>query len=59
MNTLKEINFHITDVCNGHCPMCYATEEGMCRSNGDSYKSNIPVKGHDCLATQNIEGDER
>lgn len=34
-NKLKEINFHITDVCNGHCPMCYATEEGMCRTNGD------------------------
>lgn len=34
-NKLKEINFHITDVCNGHCPMCYATEEGMCRTNGN------------------------
>lgn len=34
-NILREIDFHITDVCNGHCPMCYATEEGMCRSHGD------------------------
>lgn len=34
-NGLKEIDFHITDVCNGHCPMCYATDEGMCRTNGD------------------------
>lgn len=35
MEKLKEIDFHITDVCNGHCPMCYATEEGIERKNGD------------------------
>mgnify|MGYP001852258884 FL=1 len=35
MTTLREIDFHITDVCSGHCPMCYATAEGMCRNNGD------------------------
>lgn len=28
---LKEIDFHITDFCNGNCPMCYATEEGVKR----------------------------
>jgi radical SAM protein with 4Fe4S-binding SPASM domain len=32
---LAEIDFHITDDCNGHCPMCYATKEGTCRSYGD------------------------
>lgn len=34
-NKLQEIDFHITDMCMGHCPMCYATEEGMCRTHGD------------------------
>lgn len=34
-NQLKEIDFHITDYCLGHCPMCYATEENMCRKHGD------------------------
>ena len=34
-NQLKEIAFHITDVCNGNCPMCYATEEGKERHHGD------------------------
>ncbi len=32
---IKEINLHITDFCDGHCPMCYATEEVMTRHHGD------------------------
>lgn len=35
MEKLREIDFHITDECQGHCPMCYATEEGTCRKHGD------------------------
>lgn len=35
MEKLREINFHITDECQGHCPMCYATEEGSCRKHGE------------------------
>lgn len=52
-NTLKEINFHITDVCNGHCPMCYATEEGMCRSNGDIETLKQIV--HNAIANGEVE----
>ncbi len=46
---LKQIAFHITDYCNGHCPMCYATEEGkrysinpytIVLSNTHDYKEN-------------------
>lgn len=32
---IKEINFHITEFCEGHCPMCYATDEDMKRKHGD------------------------
>ena len=32
---LQEINFHITEYCSGHCPMCYATEENMIRHHGE------------------------
>lgn len=53
MNTLKEIDFHITDVCNGHCPMCYATEEGMCRSHGDIETLKKVV--HNAIANGEVE----
>lgn len=32
---IKEMNFHITEYCTGHCPMCYATDEEMIRKHGD------------------------
>ena len=32
---VKEINFHITDYCNGNCPYCYYTKEGVERKHGD------------------------
>lgn len=50
---LKEINFHITDVCNGHCPMCYATEEGMCRTNGDI--DTLKKIVHNAIANGEVE----
>ena len=31
----KGMALHITDVCEGHCPMCYETEEGKPRKHGD------------------------
>lgn len=35
------------------------TNQEYAEFQGDPYRSNIPVKGHDCLATQNKEGEER
>lgn len=32
---VKELNFHITEFCSGHCPMCYATDENMNRKHGN------------------------
>lgn len=32
---IKEINLHITEFCEGKCPMCYATDEKMVRKHGD------------------------
>lgn len=52
-NRLQEIDFHITDVCEGHCPMCYATEEGMCRTHGDIETLKKVV--HNAIANGEVE----
>ena len=52
-NKLQEIDFHITDVCQGHCPMCYATEEGMCRTHGDIETLKKVV--HNAIANGEVE----
>jgi len=52
-NSLKEIDFHITDFCNGHCPMCYATEEGMERTNGDLDTLKLVV--HNAIKNGEVE----
>lgn len=50
---LREIDFHITDVCLGHCPMCYATEEDMCRKHGDLETLKKVV--HNAIANGEVE----
>ena len=52
-NKLREINFHITDECNGHCPMCYATKEGMCRKHGDLETLKLVV--HNAIVNGEVE----
>ena len=52
-NKVKEIDFHITDYCNGHCPMCYATEEGMTRSHGDLETLKLIV--HNAIMNGEVE----
>ena len=50
---LREIDFHITDYCLGHCPMCYATEEDMCRKHGDLETLKQVV--HNAIANGEVE----
>ena len=50
---IKEINFHITDYCEGHCPMCYATDEKMIRKHGDIETLKLVV--HNAIAYGRVE----
>lgn len=52
-NQLREIDFHITDDCLGHCPMCYATEEGVCRKHGELETLKKVV--HNAIANGEVE----
>ena len=52
-NKVQEIDFHITDYCNGHCPMCYATEEGMKRNHGDLKTLKLII--HNAIANGEVE----
>jgi len=53
MGKLKEINFHITDACQAHCPMCYATEEGTSRKHGDIEDLKLIV--HNAIVNGEVE----
>jgi len=50
---VKEINFHITDFCSGHCPMCYATDENMQRKHGNI--ENLKCIVHNGIACGNVD----
>lgn len=50
---MKEINFHITDHCEGHCPMCYATDEKMIRKHGNIETLKLVV--HNAIANGGVE----
>jgi len=50
---LMEINLHITDACNGNCPMCYATEEGMKRTHGDL--ETLKLIAHNAIVNGEVE----
>ncbi len=52
-NKVREIDIHITDVCNGHCPMCYITEEGMQGKHGDLETLKLIV--HNAIANGDVE----
>ena len=52
-NKIREIDFHITDYCNGNCPMCYATEEGMKRTHGDLDTLKLVV--HNAIVNGEVE----
>ena len=51
--SVKEINFHITDYCNGHCPCCYYTQEGVPRKHGDLETLKLVV--HNAIVAGEVE----
>lgn len=50
---IKEINFHITEFCEGHCPMCYATDENMKRKHGNI--DNLKLIAHNAIKYGKVE----
>lgn len=50
---IKEINFHITDYCEGHCPMCYATDENMNRKHGNL--ETLKLVAHNAIVNGGVE----
>lgn len=50
---MKEINLHITEFCEGKCPMCYATDEAMIRKHGDLDTLKLIV--HNAIANGGVD----
>lgn len=50
---IKEINLHITEYCEGHCPMCYATDEKMIRKHGNLETLKLIV--HNSIVNGKVE----
>ena len=50
---IKEINFHITEFCEGHCPMCYATDDNMKRKHGDI--NTLKLIAHNAIKYGKVE----